>query len=670
MLVLGINGSLALVNENKFNVPYGEFHDSAAVLIENGKIVAAFEEERLNRIKHSNKRPLLAIQACLERRNITIDQVDRYAIPWEEDHFDSLLAEYRRMDPGFSYVSARQFLRDTFYQYFHQKVDLMKFVFINHHLAHAASGYYVSGFDRSLILTIDGKGDNLSGGVYEAEGNIIHHLRTFSAEDSLGHLYLEVTRLLGFSPFDEYKVMGLAPYGDSTRFSAVFERTYTLLPGGNYKIDWSMAKNLRHYLPSRSKNETLTQAHKDVASAVQKAIETIVFHMLNHYRSAGFTGNLCLAGGVALNCTMTGKLRYARLFEHIFVQPASHDGGIPMGAALAVYYQSHPKAPRYRMEHAYYGSNCPDTGICMEKAGIWKDFLSASTSRDICREAAKLIAEGHVIGWFQGASEYGPRALGNRSILADPRPTENKDRINIKIKGREGFRPFAPSILEDKAAEYFELPDEEIQYPYMTFILRVKEKYRALLGATTHTDGTARVQTVARDINPRYYRLIEYFGELTGTPVVLNTSFNNNVEPIVDTPEEAIVCYLTTGLDYLIIGDLVIRKKEYSDLLLLALYPVLPQYVRLYTVHSSSTSNFIAGNTYNDTKYSLSYQLYTALENCDGSRNFLSLLTEEQHDDPVDPKQFIDEIKRLWYLRIIRLSPVRTMEPAISACQA
>lgn len=658
MFILGINGSLSLINENRFNIGYGEFHDSAVVLIEDGKIVAAFEEERLNRIKHSNKLPLLAIKACLDKRRITASQVHTFAIPMEEANFNAIIASYRRIDASFTHASARSFLSHVFRQYFQEDISPEKFSFVNHHLAHAASSYYLSGFDQSLVLTIDGMGDNLSGGVFQAANNELENLTTFSKNHSIGHLYLEVTRLLGFSNFDEYKVMGLAPYGDSAKYRGIFSGVYALLAEGQFSIDWAEVKKLKVLLPARTAREPMTQAHKDIAAAVQEAIENITFHVLQHYKAITGATHLCLAGGVALNCTMTGRLRYTGFFKDIFVQPASHDGGIPLGAALAVYYQLVPSAARHKMQHLYLGSECPDKDACEATVNSWQEFVTIRYSKDISSEAATLISHGNVIGWFQGASEFGPRALGNRSILADPRPAGNKDLINIKVKMREGFRPFAPSLLAERVEDVFELPDSSRDYPFMSFILRVKEAYRYILGATTHVDGTARLHTVDKVINPAYHKLIENFAAITGVPVILNTSFNNNAEPIVDTPEQAINCFLTTDLDCLIINDLILEKKEVTPRKILSLHPEMPAFIKLYTAQQSGMQQFVAGNTYNDKKYALSYELYNALSNCDGQSSFNSLLADELDNGTVDPEALADEIKELWSLRIIRVSPM------------
>jgi carbamoyltransferase len=660
MFVLGINGSLSLINENRFNVSYGEFHDAAAVLIKDGRIVAAFEEERLNRIKHSNKLPLLAIRSCIDKCGINVSQVHTFAIPMEEKHFDAIIASYGRIDPAFNYQSARHFLSSAFKQYFGEDIPEERFLFVNHHLAHAASSYYLSGFDKSLILTVDGAGDNLSGGVYEATENVITTIKEFSKNQSTGHLYLEVTRLLGFSNFDEYKVMGLAPYGDSSKYRQVFSEVYALLPEGDFNIDWVQVKKLKVLLPARASNGPVTQDHKDIAAALQEALENIIFHILEHYKTSTDATHLCLAGGVALNCTMTGKLRYAMLFEDIFVQPASHDGGIPLGAALLAYYQLRADAPRYKMEHLYLGNECPEKEICEEVVNNWQDFVTVRRSEDISGESAKLIADGNVIGWFQGASEFGPRALGNRSILADPRPAGNKDLINLKVKMREGFRPFAPSLLEERVQDIFELPDNNKEYPFMSFILKVKEEYRSILGATTHVDGTARLHTVKKEINPAYYKLIQHFAEITGVPVVLNTSFNNNAEPIVDTPEQAINCFLTTDIEYLIIDDFILEKKDVSTEKILSLYPAVPPFIKLYTAQQNGMLSFIAGNTYNEKEYALSYELYNALNNCDGQTSFRDLLADDLDNGSDDPEAFVEEIKELWSLRIIRVNPVKS----------
>jgi carbamoyltransferase len=658
MIILGINGSVSLIKDNRCDINSSTMHDAGAVLIDNGEIVCAFEEERLNRIKHTNKFPILSIKACLERYNIGLEQVDAFAFPRDEDNYNAEMHLYRRKNPSFKAKTAREHIVTYLRQHFDIDIDPGKVFFVKHHLAHAASSYYVSGFDQSLILALDGWGDDFSGGVYEGVENVIRTIDKFSLKDSIGLFYLEITRLLGFDLFDEYKVMGLAPYGNKDRYKAFFDSLYRLKPDGQYELFSDRIAEVGIHLPGRHATAPITQDHKDIAAALQDAIEHIALHIVRHYQLLTSQPYLCLAGGVALNCTMTGKLLYANIFKDVFVQPASSDGGLALGAALFTYYSKVPAAGRQRMTHVFLGNNALEERACIKELNRWKKAITFHKSQDVSLEAARLIANGHVIGWFQGASEFGPRALGNRSILADPRPPENKSLINKKIKNREAFRPFAPSLIEEQLTRFFELPDKYDRYGFMTFILKVKEEYRSRLGAITHVDGTARLHTVSKEINPRYHALISNFGDITGIPVLLNTSFNNNAEPIIDSPRQAVNCFLTTNLDYLIVGDFIIQKtEEYSEDFLLSLYPTFPRFLKLHTRQDDGVPSFEIGNTYNMKRHRVSHNLYQLLGNCNGTKSFEQLLSPYIGDNAVNIEEIIDEIYELWSLRLIDVVP-------------
>lgn len=668
MIILAFHGGLSLVNENRLRVHSNERHDSGAVLIEDGRIVCAFEEERLNRIKHSNKLPLLSINACLRKYAIGADQIDLIVFPMEERICDSAMRRLNASIPSFSFLSAREYIAAIFMDYFFCKIDLEKIVFVNHHLAHAASSYYVSGFDESLIIALDGEGDLFSGGVYTAAGARIDKIRTFCLENSIGNFYSEITSLLGFDFFDEYKVMGLASYGDPQKYRAYFRGLYSLKPDGDFDIDIERLKKERSLLPGRAPGAPVTEEHKDLAAALQYALEEIVIHIASYYRKSTQLRFLCLAGGVALNCSMSGKLNYLGLFDSIFVQPASNDGGLALGAALAAYYANKKEAKRYAMGPVYLGSKCPSFDECRQIVSTWHDFLNFEKACDIHSQTASLIEKGNVIAWFRGASEFGPRALGNRSILADPRPAKNRDLINLKIKMREGFRPFALSVLDEYAETIFEMPEKKCDYSYMTFILRIKEGYRRQLGAVTHVNGTARLQTVSPKQNKSYYNLIDEFGRLTGMPVILNTSFNNNFEPIVDDPWQAINCFLTTDLDYLIIDDLLIGKKEYYRKRLLSLYSIVPPFVRTDCAKKNGQMKFYIGNTYNDDLYMVSSTVYALMQLSDGNRTLEDLLLDQPGIDDKKVNAFMEEILALWGRRLIDMKPVALVAGRYNKC--
>lgn len=567
MFILGFHGGRRREDEEQHSG--FEMHDSAAVLLEDGVLVAAVEEERLNRIKHSNHFPARAIRFCLSRRQLSLQDVDFIATNFEESVVDfwaqlDLLDDARTPNP----TSGRQMLGALFAHEFGVDVSA-KLRFCKHHLAHAWSAYAPSGFDRSLVLVLDGEGDNRSGMVLQSAGGELTVLREFDLSQSLGEFYTQTIKLLGYNRFDEYKVMGLAPYGDATVYAPLFERCYRLLPDGGYQLEnpltwfgcFEQAGLLKQ---ARRKGEPFTQTHKDLAAALQLTLERIVLHILTHFRQTTGLRKLCLAGGVAHNCTLNGKALYSGLFEQVYVQPAAHDAGGALGAALSVWQDeakraaARPKA--FSLPHLFWGTDCGNDSAIERTLARWQGLVSYEWLDNCAAQTARLLADGAVVGWVQGRSEFGPRALGNRSILADPRPAENKQLINQMVKKREGYRPFAPSVLAERVAEFFVVPPEQRAFPFMIFVLDVVPERRAELGAITHVDGTARVQTVDRATNPRYWELIHAFGELTGVPLLLNTSFNNNVEPIVDSVEEALTCFLTTGIHYLVIGNFLVRK--------------------------------------------------------------------------------------------------------------
>jgi carbamoyltransferase len=377
-------------------------------------------------------------------------------------------------------------------------------------------------------------------------------------------------------------------------------------------------------------------------------------HILSYYRTATGQKNLCLAGGVALNCTANTRILRSGLFENVFVQPAAHDGGGAYGAALATWSKLTHSRPSQALDHLYWGRAIEPAEVGPELQ-CWSSLLESEHYEDIFTRTAELLADGMVVGWISGRSEFGPRALGNRSIIADSRPASHKDLINAMVKKREAFRPFAPAVLEEVATQYFDLRANE-HLPWMIFVTEVHPDKRELLGAITHVDGSARVQTVSARSNPRFHRLLQAFGQQTGTPVLLNTSFNNNAEPIVDSIEDAIVCFLTTGLNYLVIEDHLVRKKAMTPALLGELVPSLPAYLQLTetTQYSSSgrlTSHASACNRYYAKKHiKLSAQTSAALKRADGQASLAKLFGTSLADA-------FDELLELWSERLIKLCP-------------
>lgn len=671
MIVLGFHGSYRRVDEDD-PVTFA-WHDSAAVLVRDGEILAAIEEERLDRIKHSNAFPARALRHCLELSGIGVSDVDYIAFNSSETvvtHRETAAILQDASAP----IPARK--AETLSRLLHNALGddvSAKLRFCHHHIAHAWSAYGPSGFTDGLVLTIDGDGDGSSGMVLTGRDGALQPLHSFAVPQSLGRFYHQLIGFLGATRFDEYKIMALASYGNKDVFAPIVAKWYRLLPDGLYQIadrqqwleDFAATGLISQ---ARRWNEPFTQLHKDFAAALQDAVEQIVLHVLRHYREATGLTNLCLAGGVAHNCSLNGKILYSGLFRNVFVQPAAHDAGGALGAAWAV--MGDGKAPRLPMvmSHLYLGSDIGTAEQVWSELEVWGDLLTFVKSSDVAADTAKLLADGEVIGWAQGRSEFGPRALGNRSILADPRPASNKTLINEMVKKREQYRPFAPSVIEERADEYFELPPALTSFPYMIMVLRVREGMRGLLGAVTHVDGTARVQTVAKSVNPLFWHLIDAFGALTGVPVLLNTSFNNHAEPIVNSVEDAITCFLTTGLDRLVVGPYIVsKKKPLPAAAILGLAPRLPLSRKLVkrqrVVEGRAQTVFDIASTksgyFGPVSVPVSAGLFALLERADGETSVATLLEELRVTRAAHRDRLAAELLEAWSGRVVILRPRR-----------
>jgi carbamoyltransferase len=665
MFVLGWNGSLKRDFED--NGPGYELHDGAAVLVDEQGIVAAIEEERLNRVKHSNFFPTAAIRFCLGEAGIGLGDVDRIVLNTSQQTMEMVAAGRAMASPGAAMLPAAALLAALFQDTYGVDVQA-KIRFCNHHLAHAASAYFASGQERSLVVTLDGDGDGLCGMVLVGENGRLRKLKDFHESKSLGNWYTAMIKVLGYGRFDEYKVMGLAPYGDPKVYGSLFKTFYRLLPNGDYEL----APLARQFFllsteglieKARKKGEPFTQAHKDFAAALQAALEDVVLHLLRHYRQETGQAKLCLAGGVAHNCSMNGQILYSNLFEEVFVQPAAHDAGTSLGAAWLV-LQEEGKKPRYSPTHLYLGTDVGDAAEIGAELAAWGEFVAFEKVEDVEERAARLLADGAVLGWAQGRSEFGPRALGNRSILADPRPADNKQLINQMVKKREGYRPFAPSVQEERAGEFFATPPRHSRFPYMIFVLKVRPEHRQVLGAITHVDGTARVHTVSREDNPRYWKLLGEFGRLTGIPMLLNTSFNNNAEPIVDSAADAVTCFLTTGLHYLVLGDYLVGKREVAPAAWRTLAPALRQTRKLvrreeagargpelkFALESTASDHFC------EARVDVPEDLFQLLLSADG-RTSLAGLFDALGTGEARRQALTDQVVDLWGRRVLVLRP-------------
>jgi carbamoyltransferase len=660
MRVLGIVGCYRQVKKAADLWNTGEYHDSAAVLVEHGSIRSAVEEERLVRRKHTGCFPALAIRHCLAEASRTLDDVDVIAVGYEGGQGEG-------RDAG---CSAATFAR-TFEKEFGARVE-SKIRLVDHHTAHAMSAYYPSGFDDALIVTVDGWGDNSALTIMTAEHGSIRELKRCSVHQSLGLFYSRFLKYFGYGHFDEYKLMGLAAYGDPSKHMKLIEDAcYELLPDGDYRFtcpEDEVQRRMEQLGPPRAPDGEFSPFYMDVAASVQRAYENIMFHVLSYYQRLTKQRSLCMAGGCAQNSVFNGRLAATGMFERIFVQPASNDAGTAIGAALHVLHSegalsSSTARASARMAHAFLGPHVgPDADIEAE-LGRWDGLLRFRKLNDTIAESAELLAQNEVIGWVQGRSEFGPRSLGCRSILADPRPAANKDIVNRIIKEREMYRPFAPAVLEEHASTFFEIPSAAASAQYMSFTVPVKHAKRALLGATTHADGSARVQVVRRGENELFWQLIRKFGDLTDVPVLLNTSFNNNAEPIVNTTYDAVVCLLTTGMKFLVVGNFLVWKEDDVPSKIGHLTAALARDAVLKASPSA------AGDGPPRQTYSIVRRVYwpppgsTGLEGPSVSRQIFDLLSQPAQGPASTgtlPRSVLREVFDLWSRRFLVLQPSRS----------
>lgn len=580
MIILGLNA----------------FHgDSSAALVRDGVLVAAVEEERFRRIKHWAGFPSQSIAYCLKEAGLSLGDVDHIALNQDSSaHFGRKLLYLvtRRPDPRFvlqrltnrkKRAGARELLVESFPgQEFRGTLHN-----IEHHLCHLYSAYYVSPFKEAVTLSVDGFGDFSSSAWGTGTGADISIDGRVYFPHSLGIFYQALTQYLGFPHYgDEYKVMGLAPYGKPAQIDKL-RKIVLLKDDGSFELDLKYFRHHREEIPHqwldgspeigdlfspaledllgprRAKTAPLTDEHRDLARSIQVMYEEAFFHLIGKLQAQTGRTDITLAGGCAANSVANGKVRRQTKFKRVYVQSAAGDAGGAIGAAFAVHHQQ-GGARSFVMDHAYWGPHysAEEVGAAVaarradiEAAGC--DTVMVNDEAELCRRTAEMVADGKVVGWFQGRLEWGPRALGNRSIVCDPRRADMKEILNAKIKRRESFRPFAPSVLDTAVPEWFEQDDA---VPFMMQVYQIREEKRAQIPAVTHVDGSGRLQTVSRETNPRYYKLIESYRDITDVPMVLNTSFNEN-EPVVCRPEEALDCFLRTKMDLLVLGDVMITRR-------------------------------------------------------------------------------------------------------------
>ena len=586
------------------------FHDSAAALIQDGNIVAAAQEERFSRIKHDERFPKNAIKYVLEEGKIGLAQID-YIVFFEKPFlkFERLLETYLAFAPkGFKQFSLampiwlreklfqKKYLFDLLQELDENFKDIKKIKFSEHHYSHAASAFYPSPFDEAIILTLDGVGEWATTTVAHGKNNKITMLKEIYFPHSLGLLYSAFTYYLGFKVNSgEYKVMGLAPYGKPIYKDLILKNLIDLKTDGSFRLNMSFFnfatgltmtnkkfENLFGQPARKKEDELLTEFHMDIASSVQAVTEEIVLRLTQDIATEYKVKNLCMAGGVALNCVANGKILKEKIFENIWVQPAAGDAGGSLGAALAYWHQelNHPRKinPNDSMQGSYLGPRFKNSEIEKELSSINAIFKKYN-EEELINVLSNELSKEKTVGWFQGRMEFGPRALGARSILADPRSEKMQKELNLKVKFRESFRPFAPSVLFEDVNQWFELKKSS---PYMLLVADIKKDLqivmtmeqeklfgidklnikRSKIPAVTHVDYSARVQTVHQETNPRYYKLLQKFKEITGCSVLVNTSFNIRGEPIVCTVKDAFRCFMGTNIDILVIEDFIMLKAD------------------------------------------------------------------------------------------------------------
>ena len=565
------------------------YHESSACLLKDGKIVAAVEEERFNRIKHGKEArtdnphelPQNAIRYCLQAGNIGMADVDYvgYSTDPQQIARTSTLREQGIMSHWTNWDDQAQML---------EMLPLVplevrklgfegEFKWVGHHLSHAASAFYASPFQEAAVLAIDGIGDDIdTAASFHGVNNQLSTLQNIPYPHSLGFLWELHSMFLGFSVYDAAKIMGLASYGNPNRFAEAFEQIVQLTPNGQFELNNDLLRfeEIIYYpssgyyaglenlfgVKARKRDEEITQAHQDVAAALQEKTDEVLQHITTYLHETTGSDNLCLAGGVALNCVTNRRVFEAGPFKNLYIQPGASDAGTSIGAAAYIWHAvlgNEEREPMY----------CPYTGPCFSsdviEAALQTHNLIYERIEDIEKCTASLVANQSVVGYFQGQMEFGPRALGSRSILADPRDANMREVLNHKVKHREYFRPFATSVLYEEADKWFEIEKETTAADFMLMAYPAQEAVIDKIPAVLHVDNTGRVQTVKKELNPRYHKVISEFHQLTGVPLVLNTSFNDQ-EPIICTPDDAINTFLKTNIDYLAIGDFLVSKAATS----------------------------------------------------------------------------------------------------------
>ena len=561
------------LEEREYRISQG--HDSAAALVVNGTPVAAAAEERFNRRKHCGDFPVQAIHYCMAEAGLSFKDIHAIVHSFDYAPYQTVYSRDKTTAELYRQVFSREALLSLASRYIGD-FPVGRIHHLSHHLAHAASAYYTSGWDDCLVIVVDGMGEIDSVSVYAGSKGRLEKIARIPAVDSIGTLYSLVTLHLGFDfNSDEYKIMGLAPYGDPARFRGFFEKNVELRPDGSIRIPILSLRSTRagqenysatrHYLSddlisARRPDSEIGDDHRDVAAALQECLDKVMLHICGCFGARTGFRRLALAGGVALNCTANGRVIESGLFDDIYIQPAAGDDGSALGAALYGAAQA-GEIKNIRSPAPFYG---PEYGAdeieqTIDEFADRVEICRYASVDDACLAAARLIAGGKVVAWYRGRMEFGPRALGHRSILANPAHPQMRDRINMMVKMREAFRPFAPAVSLEQVHRWFDVPPMT-ELPYMITTVNVRDEFRSQLPAITHVNGSARVQTVSAIDNPDFHLLLKAVGQLTGREMVLNTSFNVKGQPIVNTPREAVETFLGTGIEYLFLDNILVER--------------------------------------------------------------------------------------------------------------
>lgn len=667
MLTLGLCGGLDSVHEQAFDTPSNYTYDGAAVLLENGSVLAAFEEERLNRIKHSNKLPVQAIARCLCTRDVDLTDIDLIALYVDEKSANEQLSRFRLARPDLApRLDARALFAKLLGQAFDCQLAPGTLRFFEHKLAHAMAAMAQSGFAESLVYVIDNAGGVFAGS-HGRDGTVtLAPVMATAPTMSIQKLFHAVFPFLGLGLFDEYKAMALAPYGDPSVYASLIAPLYELRPCGQYLLHLNQVEGLVGNVEPRQRSEDFTQAHKDLAASLQHAMEDIVLHVLANAKHVTGIERVCLAGGMAENSSTNGRIIYTDLFREVFVHPAAYDAGCALGAALLA-AQEIGTLPAARVHGVAWGSEVGKTAEISARLKCWSGFVTVEHHDHIELAAAQRLARGDVIGWAQGRAEFGSHALGHRTALADPQRPDATVCLARALRRSTPYRPFGLAVIEEEAEQLFDLRGGPDAFRFMAAAARARDRTRALLPSGVHVDGTARLHIVARETSPHYWALLRSFQELTGVPALLTASLNTEFEPTAETIDDAMATFLTSELDGLVLGSCMVNRSAPTWRDRLDRLVSLPPYARIMRIRLQEQGDDLLGHEIRTSydpprRRAVCAELGDALGALGRAIPAAKLLNAYPHARQLE---LMDELETLWAERLIVLMPDRVAEPAL-----